>query len=222
MVTCGQSCRPCDDVPDVASDTVRIRPSMVTREKDNFARELREQREKKAKEEEERADEQRRRAQVAMEEATRRHEQERQRLEEEARVRAEEEQREKERQAEEERRLLEEQMAEEERLLEVAKQQRVAAERKRIQGERRLDEFLLQHNFLKVNEKKSKWLKYTYPLHVAVDENDGEVVRLLLAAGANRSVKDSSGLTPLQLAQKKARRLGISRVFDDVLLALRY
>lgn len=45
-------------------------------------------------------------------------------------------------------------------------------------------------------------MKTTYPLHIAVREQDAEVVRMLLCIGADPLKADSAGLTAEQLARK--------------------
>ncbi|KAF9535358.1 ankyrin repeat-containing domain protein [Crepidotus variabilis] len=48
--------------------------------------------------------------------------------------------------------------------------------------------------------------EYGYaPLHLACDRGHVEVVKLLLAQGANKEVKDPDGLTPLELSQEAGR-----------------
>jgi len=49
------------------------------------------------------------------------------------------------------------------------------------------------------------WRRFTRPLHVAVEEHNAAVVDLLLRAGALAEAKDSSGLTPLELAWHQRR-----------------
>mmetsp|Transcript_884 Transcript_884/g.2502 ORF Transcript_884/g.2502 Transcript_884/m.2502 type:complete len:224 (-) Transcript_884:370-1041(-) len=217
MLTCGTDCRPCVGATVSPATTVaaKVGRTDYNKEKENFATELREAREKKAREEEQRKREERRRVEArrAMEEAVRKQEEELRLWEEQQRIEAEK-RRQEELRVEELRRL------ERERLAEEARQFMMAQERKRVAGEKRLAEFLAFHQFENVNEKKTKWLKTTFPLHVAVEENDGEVVRLLVEAGADTSVVNSARQTPMQMAQKKARHLGISRVFDEVLFAL--
>jgi ankyrin repeat protein len=44
------------------------------------------------------------------------------------------------------------------------------------------------------------WIRVT-PLHRAVAKNDAPVVRLLLACNARASIADSTGRTPLEIAQ---------------------
>mmetsp|Transcript_102950 Transcript_102950/g.295414 ORF Transcript_102950/g.295414 Transcript_102950/m.295414 type:complete len:210 (+) Transcript_102950:73-702(+) len=49
---------------------------------------------------------------------------------------------------------------------------------------------------------KARGFKRTYPLHVAVQENSADVVSAFLLCGTDKKVKNSSGKTPLEVAQK--------------------
>merc|ERR1712232_1425484 len=70
-------------------------------------------------------------------------------------------------------------------------------------ADRKVTEFLKSRGFKgDVNSKKSSMLKSKYPLHVAVKEQDAEMVKLLLSAGADKSLKNSSGYTPVQKAEQ--------------------
>merc|ERR1712232_1518597 len=93
---------------------------------------------------------------------------------------------------------------------------RLLAQRAKMEAACRKDELkanaLKVHEFLKshgfegdVNSKKRSMLKYRYPLHVAVKEQDAEMVKLLLLAGADKSLKDSFGYTPAQKAKQYSR-----------------
>lgn len=131
--------------------------------------------------------------------------QEQERLEQEARQREEEEraeQQRKRREEEEERAEQERQRLETERL----EQERRAGEQLVKDQENRqfAEKFLEDHGFPKdnVNAKKKKMMKTSYPLHVAVTDANARAVELLLWLGANPATKNSSGQTPLDLAQK--------------------
>ncbi|CAJ1353325.1 unnamed protein product [Effrenium voratum] len=54
-----------------------------------------------------------------------------------------------------------------------------------------------------VNSPRKRWcgMSYTYPLHVAVEQNDVEIVSLLLDCGADPEARDSWGRTPRQRAE---------------------
>lgn len=59
---------------------------------------------------------------------------------------------------------------------------------------------------LPVNAKKRVGLMgSTYPLHCAVKQGDAKMVELLLAYGADAAQQDSSGKTPLALAERQSR-----------------
>lgn len=53
-----------------------------------------------------------------------------------------------------------------------------------------------------VNAKRRRLMRSTYPLHEAVKKANWKVVELLLAAGADPAMKNSSGQTALQMAEK--------------------
>jgi hypothetical protein len=77
-----------------------------------------------------------------------------------------------------------------------------AAERKEI-----LDAFLTKNGFDGVSNKRRRMLRPSvYPLHLAAEKGDAELIRLLLEAGADRLQKDSSGRTPQDVAKKKNRK----------------
>lgn len=72
---------------------------------------------------------------------------------------------------------------------------------------------------LPVNTKKKSGLfSSTFPVHVAVRQGSAAMLERLLAAGANPEQKDSSGKTPLALAEKLGRR---DDLFSEVLQILR-
>jgi len=82
--------------------------------------------------------------------------------------------------------------------------------------------WIAREGFKDVNQKRKKFFfSFTYPLHVAVAENNAPVVRRLVEAGADKKKKNSSGLTPEQLARKMSKKLGINRTWDLTLDALR-
>jgi len=68
--------------------------------------------------------------------------------------------------------------------------------------QQKIEAFLKKNKFDDVNFYKKTFFKAFYPLHCAVSQNDSEMVQLLLATGARPLTKNSSGLTPLALAQK--------------------
>jgi hypothetical protein len=74
---------------------------------------------------------------------------------------------------------------------------------------RMVSEFLESHGFKKdgVNQRKKSILKFQYPLHVAVKEQNVDMVKLLLESGADKSVKNSSGWTPLDKAAQYKNKM---------------
>lgn len=62
--------------------------------------------------------------------------------------------------------------------------------------------FLQQHGFDSVKSKKTWLWRLYYPLHVAVEKNDLDVLNRLLKAGADVQKKNHRGQTPLQLATR--------------------
>jgi len=67
--------------------------------------------------------------------------------------------------------------------------------------------FLVSSGFTEVNGKKnigvgSSTKSFSYPLHTAVTANNEKVVEVLLWAGADKSLTDSSRMTALALARK--------------------
>jgi len=84
---------------------------------------------------------------------------------------------------------------------------REEAERQ-AEADKKVSAFLQSHGFKgDVNSKKSSMLKARYPLHVAVKEQDAEMIKLLLCAGADKSLKNSSGYTPAQKAEKYSKQM---------------
>lgn len=84
-----------------------------------------------------------------------------------------------------------------------------------------LDAFMRANGYEGTNEKKQSVgclsRKFEYPLHSAVKDRHVVVVRLLLLAGADRSAKNSSKQTALELA----RKVNKSRSHDEVINLLR-
>jgi len=142
---------------------------------------------------------------------------------------AEEERRRREAQAEEQERKENERIAREEQersMRELDAQERAAAEEAALRAQREEEErarraeqarlsaelaeakekantFLKARGFTKgIASAKKSCMKTSYPLHVAVEENSAEMVVALLKSGADKAAKNSSGLTPLALAQK--------------------
>merc|ERR1712118_122658 len=76
----------------------------------------------------------------------------------------------------------------------------VSKKRRSREGKSRVAEFLDEHGFYDVGEKQTRFLRSSYPLHVAVKANDPEMVLLLIGSGADPLARDSAKRTPLQLA----------------------
>jgi hypothetical protein len=66
--------------------------------------------------------------------------------------------------------------------------------------------FLEQNGFASVKSARRRLMSSCYPLHVAVTANDVELIQRLLRAGADPFQCDSSGRTPLELAQRENRK----------------
>lgn len=96
--------------------------------------------------------------------------------------------------------------------LEEARRREEAADQQRRQDEaaaaeedaakQRLDDWLRSAKFAGVNDKRKSMMKAKFPLHSAVKRKDLETIQLLLRFGADPTNKDSSGLTPKDLAEK--------------------
>lgn len=68
--------------------------------------------------------------------------------------------------------------------------------------ELKLREFLAANGFKGVNVRRTRMLKWKYPLHTAVKQRDAKLVELLLKSKADPALKSSAGVTPMELAQK--------------------
>merc|ERR1711988_1339267 len=90
--------------------------------------------------------------------------------------------------------------AEAKRKAEEEEQERLIQEQQ-AKDKAKLEAFLKEHGYSGANAKRTKMFKTKYPLHTAVKVNDPDMVRILLAAGADRDAK-ASGQTPARLAQK--------------------
>merc|ERR1719217_640223 len=132
-------------------------------------------------------------------EERRRQEKERQRQEQEEQRRQREE--EAERQREEQRQRQTEERRRQEAEQAAAETERNSAEQK-TRDELRLKKFLSDHGHAGINAKRTKMMKSKYPLHTAVKLADADMVKLLLAAGADPKLANSAGETPKQLARK--------------------
>lgn len=88
--------------------------------------------------------------------------------------------------------------------LRYEEEQRLREERLKEEQEdkRQVESFLKANGFADIDAKRSRLMRTCYPLHVAVSQNNADMVQLLLAEGARSVLKNSAGLTPLQLAMK--------------------
>lgn len=74
------------------------------------------------------------------------------------------------------------------------------------EASRKLQEWLRSNNFFSVNSKRNRLLSSTYPLHVAAEQNNSDVIHLLLRHQANPRQLDSKRCTALQVAEKKNKQ----------------
>jgi len=74
----------------------------------------------------------------------------------------------------------------------------VARERKA-----KLKAWLVRHGYFNVNVERQRFGRISYPLHTAVRNNDPEMVRLLLRAGANPFNTTTGGRTAEALARRR-------------------
>lgn len=95
----------------------------------------------------------------------------------------------------------ERQIVERKREEEEQERQRQDLEQKASQREK-VRIFLMEHGYLGVNAKRTKMLKSKYALHTAVKLGDPGIIQLLRAFGADTSLTNSAGETPMQLARK--------------------
>ena len=69
--------------------------------------------------------------------------------------------------------------------------------------------FLEKHGLRDVNAKKRRFLRSTYPLHLAVQEGNPRLVVAILARGAKKEQKNSLGMTAEEVA-KKSNKVGLT------------
>jgi len=101
----------------------------------------------------------------------------------------------------------------EEELATASNQRRAARERDRRDREK-IAAYLKKHGFSGPKAKRKKLFTFWYPLHVAVEENNPEMVQLLLRAGADRGQRNSHGLTPCASAMKKNKNCSHEEVLQ--------
>lgn len=104
----------------------------------------------------------------------------------------------------------EKRVAEEEEKLQQQAIRKQLEEAEKVRKRERVQQWLAKYGFSAVNEKKKKRgmlsSGYKYPLHAAVKAEDAAAIRLLLWAGADKSLEDSAKLTPLALAGKLGKK----------------
>jgi len=79
---------------------------------------------------------------------------------------------------------------------------RVAEELARKEAQEKVDLFLKAKGFKTMSMPRTSCFTASYPLHVAVQENNAGLVSALLLSGADKKVKNSTGKTPLEAAEK--------------------
>eukprot|EP00929_Paragymnodinium_shiwhaense_P076089 TRINITY_DN39033_c0_g1_i1.p1 TRINITY_DN39033_c0_g1~~TRINITY_DN39033_c0_g1_i1.p1 ORF type:complete len:319 (+),score=85.06 TRINITY_DN39033_c0_g1_i1:122-1078(+) len=77
--------------------------------------------------------------------------------------------------------------------------------RVRLDDERRVSDFLTAGGFQGVNEKLTKMFRTYLPLHTAIEQNDRELVRCLMALGADPTIR-VGGLTAFDVANRLAEK----------------
>merc|ERR1711933_41552 len=108
--------------------------------------------------------------------------------------------------------------AERRRQEELAQQQRERAEDERLRQEKQREEelrqirqakvtsFLKAKGFASVNAPKRSMVKTTYPIIIAAEAGDPEMVEFLIKEGADPAQKNSSGKTAAEIAKKKNKK----------------
>merc|ERR1712146_83316 len=84
------------------------------------------------------------------------------------------------------------------RLQEEARQRKI----NEMDDAKKVRQYLQTNGFKDPNDLVRKRLSKVTPLHVAVTQNNAEMVKLLIAAGADPKKMNGSKETPLRLAQK--------------------
>mmetsp|Transcript_82703 Transcript_82703/g.192153 ORF Transcript_82703/g.192153 Transcript_82703/m.192153 type:complete len:233 (-) Transcript_82703:102-800(-) len=205
-------CKSTCSASDHATDSVKVDPAAIVRERQEAERAARAQQEAlETAEQERRLQNEAERARL---EEERQRQEELQLQEEQARARREEEeraQREQERarrEQEEKARLeLEEQVRREQERVRLEKEEQ--AQRREVEERQEaLSQFYARNGFTGINDPRRSGCAVlravtTYPLHCAAEAGDERVVSMLLKEGAATLQKDSSGRTAAQVAQRK-------------------
>jgi len=195
----------------VVSEEQKLQEEQAQREQELREKELREEQERQLAEQKKRKAEQDRK--IAEEEAESRRQRELQATlknqeAEQRRVKEELERARIEAEAAE-KRAAEEKRKEDEALKAAQEKERKEREEAKAKDRAQMNTWLRKHKSSngKVNEKlitrtvPSK--KFSFPLHLAVKENNPEIVRILLENEADPNAKSSSGKTPLEKAKQK-------------------
>eukprot|EP00746_Dinoflagellata_sp_MGD_P140609 gnl/MRDRNA2_/MRDRNA2_73835_c0_seq1.p1 gnl/MRDRNA2_/MRDRNA2_73835_c0~~gnl/MRDRNA2_/MRDRNA2_73835_c0_seq1.p1 ORF type:complete len:257 (+),score=101.00 gnl/MRDRNA2_/MRDRNA2_73835_c0_seq1:93-863(+) len=218
-----RTCRPCGDWGNKDYNTVKVdaaafnavdkenapngKANAISKEEEERQRKILEweaQQEKIRQEEEQRREMERR----VKEEQERQLAEQRQREAERRRLELEQQARDREakerhlqemrRQAELERQRQEQLRQEQIRLQEEARQKKI----KEMDDAKKVRAFLHSNGFKEINELVRKKFSKLTPLHFAIGQNDVEMVKLLLAAGADPRKMNGKKEMPLSLAQK--------------------
>jgi len=217
------SCGPCKDWGSKDYSTVKVdlaalkaqdkenapngQANMMSKEEEERERKIREweaQQERIRREEEERREMERRvqeeRERQLAEQCEREAERRRQELEQQQREREAKERQlqEMRRQAQLRQQRMEQERQEQIRLQEEARQKKI----KDMDDQKKVRTFLQTNGFKSLNQLVRKKFAKVTPLHVAVGQNNVEMVKLLLAAGADPRKTNGKNDTPVKLAQK--------------------
>eukprot|EP00929_Paragymnodinium_shiwhaense_P120248 TRINITY_DN92169_c0_g1_i1.p1 TRINITY_DN92169_c0_g1~~TRINITY_DN92169_c0_g1_i1.p1 ORF type:complete len:296 (-),score=46.37 TRINITY_DN92169_c0_g1_i1:137-1024(-) len=88
-----------------------------------------------------------------------------------------------------------------------SKEERKALHREqKAQAKERLRPFLTKNGFSGPNAPRRRLFRTQFPIHCAVSQNNAEVVKLLILAGADISKSDSAGRTAQELARRESSR----------------
>lgn len=226
------ACSPCCS-SDKVWDTVKVDISAMESEDKENARNMNQRRSMQEKpwpedgQEAARVEAERQRLQKERQEAARCREEERRleeaRLEEQRREQRREEERLEQERLEQERFEQEARQAKEEVELARQEEERKVADEQRKQAMEMQEElarvateadaaalskFLEKHRYTGANAKRTRLLKSKYPLHTAVKLRDTNMIRVLLAAQADRTLRNSLGETPSELAARLFKNNG--------------
>mmetsp|Transcript_27282 Transcript_27282/g.64089 ORF Transcript_27282/g.64089 Transcript_27282/m.64089 type:complete len:166 (-) Transcript_27282:207-704(-) len=83
-----------------------------------------------------------------------------------------------------------------------------------------LEDFLREHRFRDVDEPEQcgcfSFKERFYPIHIAAQQNDNQMIRILLAAGADPSRKTSRGRTAMELAAASDSRKALDLLHCNI------